>query len=97
MLLNLKKDFSNGDVVSIKLINGDEIIARLEKDDNNGITINKPLALTMSGGGLGMIPWVFLGDKDTMTLKREHVFVMVTSKKDAAKQYLEGTTGIALS
>jgi hypothetical protein len=93
----LEKPIVDGDIVSIKLINGDEIIARLEKDDNNGITINKPLALTMSGGGLGMIPWVFLGDKDTMTLKREHVFVMVTSKKDAAKQYLEGTTGIALS
>jgi hypothetical protein len=93
----LSKPIAEGDVVSIKLINGDEIIARLEKDDNNGITINRPLALTMSGGGLGMIPWVFLGDKDTMTLKKEHVFVMVPSKKDAADQYVQGTTGIALS
>ena len=93
----LEKPIAEGDVVSIKLINGDEIIARLEKDDTNGITINRPLALTMSGGGLGMIPWMFLGNKDTMTLKREHVFVMVPSKKDAADQYLQGTTGIALS
>jgi hypothetical protein len=93
----LQKPIAEGDVVSLKLINGDEIIARLEKDDANGITINRPLALTMSGGGLGMIPWVFLGNKDTMTLKREHVFVMVPSKKDAADQYVQGTTGIALS
>ena len=50
----------------------------------------------MSGQGLGMIPWVFLGDRDTMTLKREHVFVMVPSKKDASDQYMQGTTGIAL-
>jgi hypothetical protein len=93
----LSKPIATGDVVSIKLINGDEIIARLETDDHNGITIDRPLALTMSGGGLGMIPWIFLGDKSTVTLKREHVFVMVPSKKDAADQYMQGTTGIALA
>jgi hypothetical protein len=92
----LEKQMATGDVVSIKLINGDEIIARLESDDSNGITIDRPLALTMSQGGLGMIPWVFLGDRSKMTLKKEHVFVMVPSKKDAADQYMEGTTGIAL-
>jgi hypothetical protein len=93
----IEKPIAEGDVVSIKLINGDELIARLEKDDHNGITINRPLALTMSSGGLGMIPWVFLGAKESMTLKREHVFVMIPSKKDAADQYMQGTTGIALS
>lgn len=93
----LQKPIREGDVVSIKLINGDEIIARLEADDHNGITVTKPLAITMSAQGLGMIPWVFLGEKDSYTLKREHIFVMVPSKKDAADQYLQGTTGIALS
>lgn len=92
----IEKPVSNGDVVSLKLINGDEIIARLESDDHNGITISKPLAITMSAQGLGMIPWLFLGDKSSYTLKREHVFVMVPSKKEAADQYMEGTTGIAL-
>jgi hypothetical protein len=93
----IQKPIAEGDVVSIKLINGDEIIARLEKDGHHGITINRPLALTMSGSGLGMIPWIFLGDKETITLKHEHIFVMVPSKKDAADQYMQGTTGIALA
>jgi hypothetical protein len=93
----IDKGVTTGDVVSIKLINGDEIIARLERDDHEGITIDRPLALTMSGQGLGMIPWVFLADKSTMTLKREHVFVMLPTKKDAVTQYIQGTTGIALA
>jgi hypothetical protein len=38
-----------------------------------------------------------VGETETFNLKREHVFVMVTSKKDAADQYTQGTTGIALS
>ena len=92
----IQKPIAEGDVVSIKLINGDELIARLSKDDQNGITINRPLALTMQGGGLGMVPWVLLGDKDDIVLNRNHVFAMVPSKKDAADQYMQGTTGIAL-
>lgn len=94
MLIN--RGLSSGDVVSLKLLNGDEIIARFENETADEITINRPLALTMSQSGLGMIPWVFLGDKETMTLKRSHVFVILPSKKDAADQYMQGTTGIAL-
>lgn len=97
MLLNLKKDFSNGDVVSIKLINGDEIIARFESEETDTITISRPLALTMSGQGLGMIPWVFLGKEDSITIRKKNTFFVVASKGEAAKQYTEGTTGIALS
>jgi hypothetical protein len=93
----LEKPIAEGDVVSLKLVNGDEIIARLDKDDHNGITITKPLAITAGPQGLGMIPWIFLGNKETFTLKREHVFVMVPSKKEAADQYMQGTTGIALA
>lgn len=86
----------DGSVVSLKLVNGDEIIARFEGEDEKTIKINRPLALTMGAQGLGMIPWLFLGDTETFTLKREHVFVMVLSKKDASDQYMQGTTGIAL-
>lgn len=88
---------ASGDVVSLKLLNGDEIIARLESDDDKGITLTKPLAITVGPQGLGMMPWIFLGEKETITLRREHVFVMIPSKKDAANQYMQGTTGIALS
>jgi hypothetical protein len=92
----LQKQIATNDVVSIKLINGDELIARFVSEDASGIEIDRPLALTMGAQGLGMIPWVFLGDKSTMTLKKDHVFVMVPAKKDAADQYMEGTTSIAL-
>jgi len=93
----LSKPITQGSVVSLKLVNGDEIIARYDGEDDNTIKINRPLALTMGAQGLGMIPWLFLGDTESFTLKREHVFVMVPSKKDAADQYMQGTTGIALA
>lgn len=95
MLIN--KGFNTGDVVSIKLINGDEIIARFEHENKDEITISRPLALTLGGpGGLGMMPWMFLSSKDEYTLNKNHMFVVAPSKQDAAKQYMQGTTGIAL-
>jgi hypothetical protein len=92
----LSKPITEGTVVSLKLVNGDEIIARYEGEDERTIKVNRPLALTMGANGLGMIPWLFLGDTESFSLKREHVFVMVPSKKDAGDQYVQGTTGIAL-
>jgi hypothetical protein len=93
----LSKPITEGSVVSLKLVNGDEIIARYDGEDADTIKINRPLALTMGAQGLGMIPWLFLGNTESYTLKREHVFVMVPSKKEAADQYMQGTTGIALA
>lgn len=92
----IDKGFSAGDVVSLKLVNGDEIIARFENETADEIKISRPLAITIGAQGLGMMPWMFLGEKDAVTLKRNHIFVMMTSKKEAADQYMQGTTGIAL-
>jgi hypothetical protein len=94
MLIN--KGFSNGDVLSIKLISGEEIIARFDSEATDSMTISRPLAITMAGQGLGMIPWMFLGGKDEVTLQKSHIIATMTAKKDAADQYVQGTTGIAL-
>lgn len=93
----IEKGFSENDVVTLKLVNGDEIITRFISETTDEITIEKPLAITIGPQGLGMIPWLFLGAKNEVTLKRQHVFVMMHSKKEAADQYMQGTTGIALA
>lgn len=93
----IEKPIANGDVVSIKLITGEEIIARLEEETTDTVKVNKPLSVSLGPQGLGMIPFLFLGSKDTVVLKQNHIIVMAPSKKEAADQYLQGTTGIALS
>lgn len=93
----IERGLRAGDVISMKLINGDELITRFEKEDDTTITVSKPLALTMGSQGLGMIPWMFLGGKDEFTINKSQVFVYVISKKEAADQYMTGTTGIALA
>jgi hypothetical protein len=94
MLIN--KGVSVGETVSIKLISGEEIIARLEEDTVDYVKINRPLLVSLGPQGLGMIPFVFLAQNENMKIKYDHIITLNPAKKDAADQYIQGTTGIAL-
>jgi hypothetical protein len=95
-MLLINKGYTQGDIISLKLINSDELIAKFESENGDVIKIHRPLALTMSQGGLGMMPWMLLGSDEFITLKKSHVMAISASKEDAAAQYTQGTTGIAL-
>lgn len=92
----ISKGVAVGEVVSIKLISGEEIIARLEEETTDYIKVSRPLTVSLGPQGLGMIPFVFLAQSETIKLNMNHVMVLSLSKKDAADQYVQGTTGIAL-
>ena len=95
-MLLLKKPYSQGDTISLKIMNGDEIIARFEEETDTTIKISKPLAINIGPQGLGMMPWMFLGDDSEVTLEKAHIFAIANSKKEASDQYIQSTTGIAL-
>ena len=50
-----EKPITSGEVVSLKLINGDEIIARYDSETNDEVTITKPLAVHI--GPQGPLPF----------------------------------------
>jgi len=94
----IDKGFTQGDVVSIKLIGGEEIIARFESESATEFVISKPLAVTFNAQGLGLIPWIFLGEDKNQDIKvRQSAITMVCKPKaDAAKQYMESTSNLKL-
>lgn len=93
----LEKPMSNGDVISMKLVTGEEIIARFEEETAEHIKVSRPLAVTLGPQGLGMMPFMFLADKETFKIKHNHILVSGPAKKDAGDQYMQGTTGIAMA
>jgi hypothetical protein len=94
----LEKFVKEGDIVTLKLINGEELITRFDEEGPDYVKVTKPLALVAGGKSLGMIPWIFLASSDSFKINKQSIIMgPVLSKLDAAQQYLEGTTGIALS
>jgi hypothetical protein len=82
-----------GDICSIKLITGDEIVAKVVNHDSTSITIVHPMALSMNVDRdsqqptLQMLPTLLIsGRKDSkMKIALQHVITMAVSE-DAAKQ-----------
>ena len=66
MLIN--KGITAGEVVSIKLISGEEIISRLEEENTDTVKLNRPMSVSITPSGLGMMPFMFLSSSDNRIL-----------------------------
>jgi len=96
MLIN--KGITPGEVVTIKTTAGEEIVARLVEENQVGIKVSKPLCLTATKDGIGLVPFLFTTDPDAeITINRDCVMVLAPTIKDAADTYVEKTTGIKLA
>lgn len=95
MLLELP--YKEGDTVSMKLTSGEEVIAKLEKEDTNGVTVSKPLMVAATQQGLGLAPFMFtIGQESKINLNTSNVLCIVKTDDEMAKQYISNTTGIAV-
>lgn len=86
------------DVVSIKMVGGDEIVGRLaDERTDDYIELTKPLLVMMAQQGFGMMPYVLTAGPDVKAkLDRRHVITMVKTYDAVAKQYIKQTTGLEI-
>ena len=93
----IDRGVTEGEVVTIKLTSGEELVAKLVEDGPVYCKLSKPLVLTMGSQGIGMVPYLFTvsPDKDVQ-LNKSTITVIVATDKGAADQYLQSTSGIKL-
>ena len=58
MLLNTHR-YSAGDIVCFKLVNGDEVVARIKTDANDEFVVTKPCTVLPSPKGIGLVQSLF--------------------------------------
>jgi len=93
----IDKGVTAGEVVTIKLTSGEELVAKLVEDGPLFLKLSKPLVLSMSPQGVGMVPYLFTVSPDKeIKVNKSTVVVLEASDKQFADQYLQGTTGIAM-
>ena len=88
-MLISEKRAAKGDIVSFKILNGDELIARIISSEVDRYVFEQPMALSITPQGVGVVPWIFLGDNSSVAIDKSHIFSVVPAKLDAAEQYLE--------
>jgi len=93
----IEAPYKEGDTVSLKLSSGEEIVARLDKEDDTYYTLKKPMVLIAQQQGLGLAPYMFSVNPDSkFMLRTNSVSCVSKTQEEIAKQYMSQTTGIAV-
>ena len=90
--------YKPGDVVSLKLGNGEEIIARLITEDVDRVVVERPVVLQMGPKGAPALMPYFMTVSPMSTrnvkLNASLIVAIATTDKPLADQYLAAMTGI---
>ena len=93
------------DVKVLKLITGEEVMARVSNNLSNGgglITLDKPMTLQAVPGqqpgqmGFALVPWLMSGKNEKITISIDHVIAQDDPKDRSEKNYLASVTGLTL-
>ena len=87
-------------VKTIKLITGEELMARCEEKDNM-IILHNPMTLNItstqgSSVAMALIPWLMAGKTENIEVQKSSVVAIVEPKETAEKNYLSSITGLTL-
>jgi len=90
--------YKEGDTISFKTVAGEEVIARLQKETENSLKVTKPMALTASQQGLGMVPFTFtVSPSSSIEMNKATIVFIAKTDEEMAKQYIESTTNIKIA
>ena len=94
----ISKGVSAGEVITLKLTSGEELVAKLTEETDTYYKLSRPMVIGMGQKGPGLMPYLFTvsPDKDVKLLKTT-VTVAEPTDEAFAKQFIESTTGIALA
>ena len=95
MLIELP--YKEGDVVSLKLTSGEEIVAKLTKEENDKVLLSKPLSVVAGPQGLALAPYMFTVSHDAkLNINSSNIVCIHKTVDEMSKQYISNTTGIAV-
>lgn len=94
----IDKGVTVGEVITLKLTSGEELVAKLVEDAITYYKVSKPMVIGMGPKGPGLMPYLFTvhPDKEVKLLKTTIVLAEATDA-DFAKQFIESTSGIKLA
>ena len=93
----IETPYKVGDIVSFKLSSGEEIVARLDDENDKSYTLKKPMVLIMQQQGLGLAPFMFsVSPEGKFVLQSNAVSCVAKTEAEIAKQYTATTSNIKI-
>lgn len=100
----IEKSPNANDIIVLKLVTSEELVAKLVSQTADTVTISKPLTLSITVDertgrpGLQMLPFFLLGaDTDAkIALKNVHILTMSLARDDVKSGYVHNTSGLQI-
>ena len=93
----IDKGVSVGEVITLKLTSGEEIVAKLIEENDLHYKLSRPMVIGMGQQGPGLMPYLFTVDPDKeIKLLKNTVVMAEATDKSFADQFIQSTTGIKL-
>lgn len=93
----ISKGVAVGEVITLKLTSGEELVAKLTEETDSYYKLSKPMVIGMGKQGPGLMPYLFTVNPDTdVRLLKQTVTVAEATDAEFAKQFIESTSGIKL-
>jgi hypothetical protein len=93
----IDKGVTVGEVITLKLTSGEELVAKLAEETEKYYKLSKPMVIGMGQQGPGLMPYLFTVSPDKeVKLQKSTVTVAEATDETFAKQFLESTSGIKL-
>ena len=87
--------YTENDIVTFKLVSGEEIVARVVSETDTTVTIYKPLTLVHNGQGMALLQTVMSVRPDQeLTVQKTAVVMSGISRDEMASAWIESTTGL---
>jgi hypothetical protein len=93
----IDKGVSIGEVITLKLTSGEELVAKLAEETPTYYKLSRPMVIGMGQQGPGLMPYLFTVNPDKeVKLLKQTITVAEATDEAFAKQFLESTSGIKL-
>jgi hypothetical protein len=92
-----EKTYDSGDIVTIYLQTGQEILGKFVSEDDNSTVIKKPLTVAIGPKGAAFQTFTVTGDSENEVSFKTGKIISVLKTNDAtSSSYIEATSGIVV-
>ena len=79
----LKEPIKTDDIIALKLVSGEEVIAKVVTNDETMLTVNKPLTLIHTPKGVAMSQYILMQDMTVpVSIDKEKVIVITKANSN---------------
>ena len=91
----IEAPYKNGDVVTLKLNSGEELVGKLVEEKADAYKIKTPLTLVMGQQGIGLQQYLFTAEADKAHLfPKSSVTIITKTMKQFSDAYQTQTSGL---